>query len=247
MGTKQINYRLVIELSICGVLLVVGILFALFAKPSSPKSKPREYNYNDLILVENLEFELNSELNLYDLIDPENKLEIVTENRAIDTSVIGSQDVTIQYRSGALVDNKTFEISISDKTGPIITYNNELTTNVDNEINLLNGVSAIDNSNASIVVTVEGNYDFSRAGKYYLQYVAVDPSGNKTVEKFILNVNRNTTATTKKTTTKKTTSSSHSEKPNSSESTMEGATENPKNDSTTTTHQPESSNDNNEE
>lgn len=245
MKTKQINYKLVIELSICGLLLVVGILFVLFVRPKTPKSKPREYNYNELILVENLEFELNSELNIYDLIDPENKLEIVTENELIDTSVMGVQGVTIQYRLGALTDSKTFEITITDKTGPIITYNNELTTIVNKEIDLMRGVSAVDNSNAPIEVTIDGNYDFSRAGKYYLQYVAVDPSGNKTVEKFTLIVNRNTTVTTKKTTTKKT-SASQVENPNSNESTTEKTNEKPSEEPSTTTHKPENSNDSNE-
>lgn len=78
--------------------------------------------------------------------------------------------------------------SVMDREGPSISFASHLRTAVGNEIDLLAGVSAADNSGEEIAVTVEGTYDIQTVGEYHLKYVACDSSSNKTEEEFILSV-----------------------------------------------------------
>lgn len=66
----------------------------------------------------------------------------------------------------------------------MIQFNKELETGSGTEIDLLK----VDNSREEIILTVEGEYDFNKAGEYKLFYTAVDSSKNEKKEEFILRV-----------------------------------------------------------
>ena len=76
-----------------------------------------------------------------------------------------------------------------DTEKPKITYvTNMFRTKVGNEVDLLKDVTATDNSNEILTVSIEGDYDFGISGTYKLKYAATDSSGNKAEEDFILKV-----------------------------------------------------------
>ena len=76
-----------------------------------------------------------------------------------------------------------------DTEKPKITYvTNMFRTKVGNEVDLLKDVTATDNSNEILTVSIEGDYDFGISGTYKLKYTATDSSGNKAEEDFILKV-----------------------------------------------------------
>lgn len=75
---------------------------------------------------------------------------------------------------------------INKKELPKITYNKVVTTIVGEEIDLLKNVQAL--NDASIDITIEGNYDFNKEGEYRLYYVATDKNGKVTKEAFTLKV-----------------------------------------------------------
>ena len=79
-------------------------------------------------------------------------------------------------------------LSVADLESPKIKFKDYIETTKGKKINLLDGVSASDNSGEKITVAVEGSYDINKAGKYALKYTAVDSSGNKTEEKFTFRV-----------------------------------------------------------
>lgn len=116
--------------------------------------------------------------------------ELVTKEEKVETSVLGVQKVKIVAKSQNGEESEfEYNVSVVDKTAPVISYKNKLTTTEGKSFNILNGVSAKDNSLEKIKVTVEGEYDFNKAGTYNLYYVAKDSSGNETKNEFTLVVN----------------------------------------------------------
>ncbi len=81
-----------------------------------------------------------------------------------------------------------FVLSVVDREGPTIKFKNYIETTVGKKIDLLAGVSATDNYDGKVDVSVEGNCDINKAGKYTLKYVAVDSSSNKTEKQFTVRV-----------------------------------------------------------
>lgn len=115
--------------------------------------------------------------------------ELLTENKKIDTSKLGKQEIKINY-----LDNKKkkhdykFKIRIVDTTKPVIECQKELSTNIGVDIDLLKNIKVSDNSKEKIKATIEGEYDINKVGTYHLKYVAIDSSNNKTEEEFVLNI-----------------------------------------------------------
>ena len=126
---------------------------------------------------------------------------IISKDRQIDTSKLGSQELVIEVKHGDKIKKYTFTIHVVDTIKPEIDANSELTTTVGNEIDLLDGVTVSDNSKEDIKVEIKGNYDFNKEGNYELEYYAKDSSGNEISQKFKLIVvsdSNNMTFTTSK-------------------------------------------------
>ncbi len=169
---------------ILGSLLVLGTLFIITGCGNNKKEVEK------VILKDDLSFEINEEVMLFSLISENNKVEIISEDELIDTSSLGKKEITIKYKSDEGEKEQIVKINIIDTLAPSIEYTKELTTTEGIEIDLLNGVKVTDNSNEDITPTIEGNYDINKEGTYNLKYVAVDSSGNKTEEEFVLKVNK---------------------------------------------------------
>ncbi len=172
-------------LTILGIVLI-GITGC--KKQEKINQKEIDDTDNNIVLIDNLDIEINSKINLLSLISKENNAKITSKDEIINTSTLGEQELTINYINNNEEKEYNFKINIVDTQKPTIKYKKSLTTTVGTKINLLKGVSAIDNSKEKIKVNVEGNYNFNKSGEYKLKYVASDSSGNKAENEFILNV-----------------------------------------------------------
>lgn len=145
----------------------------------------------ELLIKENLNFEINSDLKLLSLVSDDNEAKIVSKDATIDTSALGEQEVTIEYEKDGETAEKTFNIMIVDTTKPEIEVKNEtISSKKGKKVNLLKDVTVTDNSKEEIKATVEGEYDIKKVGEYKLKYVAKDSSGNTAEKEFTLKVTK---------------------------------------------------------
>ena len=172
---------------IFGLLLIITVVFTFGCDKEEDKQ---------LKLKDDLNVEINSELKLYSLIEDFNGIDVVTEDYLIDTSKLGEKEINLKYKIKDDEYEGSFKINIVDREKPTIVFKEELSTYEGTSIDLLQNVSAIDNSKENIKVTVEGLYDFTKEGVYELKYIAVDSSNNRAEESFKLNVNKKEEPTT---------------------------------------------------
>ena len=185
MGSWFKNHILVSVL--LGVLVIGGLVILGL-------TLSKVFNKTRIELKEKLDIEMNSDVYLVSLINTISNGELLTDNYKIDTSKLGKQEISIKYLNQW--KNKKeykFSINIVDTAKPTIEFKKDLSTTVGTKIDLLKEVKVKDNSNEEIKATVEGKYDFNKAGTYKLKYVAVDSSNNKTEEEFTLKVEDITT------------------------------------------------------
>ena len=140
----------------------------------------------DLVLVNDLEVEINSDVTLLSFVDEVNKGTIISEDSKIDTSKLGRQELTIELKKGNDIKEYKFTIDVVDTTKPVIDARSEITTVVGEEVDLLEGVTVSDNSKEEIDVEIKGEYDYDKEGEYELEYYAKDSSGNEETLKFKL-------------------------------------------------------------
>ena len=138
---------------------------------------------------ENAEVSVNEAVDNYQFVKSIENGEILTEKTLIDTASVGEKNIALTVKP-VLGAEKVFYYSVLvvDRESPKITFTDHLEAALGDEIDLLAGVIAADNSGEEITVTVEGSYDFKTIGEYKLKYVAVDSSSNRTEEEFVLSV-----------------------------------------------------------
>ena len=144
----------------------------------------------ELKLKDDLNFEINEKIKLFDLFSNENEVEILSESKDIDTTKIGEKELIVKFKDNNEEYEGKFKINIVDTKQPVIECKKELNTKEETKIDLLKDVKVTDNSNEKIKATVEGDYDFNKEGTYKLKYVAIDSSNNKTEEEFALIVKK---------------------------------------------------------
>lgn len=146
-------------------------------------------------IVKELVVEINSEEDLLKRVDGSSKL--VSGKSEVDTSRLGKQEIELVVETNEKQVKYLFKINVVDTTAPEISYKRDLSTKVGTTIDLTKDVVVKDNSLEDIKVSIEGDYDFNKEGKYNLTYVASDSSGNRAKEDFTLEVKKeNTTVVT---------------------------------------------------
>lgn len=111
----------------------------------------------------------------------------VTNEKKIKFSKLGKHKITLIIKNNLKKKEKyTYYVKVKDTIKPVITCPESLQTEEGSEIDLLKDVSAKDNSNEEIKVTVEGEYDFNKPGEYKLFYIAKDSSNNEEKKEFTL-------------------------------------------------------------
>ena len=159
-------------------------------------------NILKITLINNLDVEINSEVKLLSFIKNIENGKILTKDKIIDTSTLGSQNIEILIKNNFNKKEKYhFKINIIDTTKPIIENQKEITTHQGKNIDLLKNIKVTDNSHEEIPIKIEGTYDINVVGEYKLKYIAKDSTGNTTTKEFILKVindSNNYTFTTNK-------------------------------------------------
>ena len=175
---KKRNIKKWILISIFALILIVFTIIFLDSK-----------NPIEVVLKDNLKVEVNSEAKISDFINSINTGEMVSEDKNINTTKLGKQQINIQINYKEKSYNYNFEIEVVDTINPVIEAKEEISIYVGNTIDLIQDVKVTDNSNESTLKpSVEGSYDFNVAGTYNLTYVVSDKSGNETTKEFVLKV-----------------------------------------------------------
>ncbi len=205
MKLFKINKIYIISLSFVVIAIITITILLLNHKPQ------------ELILeYKNITVNLNDQIYNTDSITKLENGQIISDKELVDTSKIGKKEVVLLVED---LHNNLKEISVFievvDNVKPIINCSKELITTEHNPINLLENVNVTDNSNESIIPTIEGDYNFDVANTYNLFYVAKDSSGNVTKETFNLIVNKDNSSEQPKETTQSTSNNQNS-KDNSS-------------------------------
>ena len=219
---KKNKRKIIIITIIIFIALIIGIVTTILLL-NNKKEDPKE----TILLKDNLDVEINSEVNLLSFISEENKVKIVSEDETIDTSKLGEQELKIKYLDKEKEEEYIFKIKVVDTKAPTIEYEKEISTTEGTEVDLLKDVKVNDNSKEEIKATIEGEYDINKVGTYNLKYVAEDSSKNKVEEEFTLKVNEKPKETQKSNNTKNNTSNSKSNNGNSSNNSNNNRAETP--------------------
>lgn len=148
-------------------------------------------NYS-VSLKDDLTIEINKEFNINDYVKKIDNGTIKSVSK-VDTSELGDSIVYLKIENKyKIVSRYTFKIKVIDTSAPTINCKDTIEVFKGSNVNLLDGVEVIDNSNETIEPKLDGEYNLNKEGNYNLSYTAVDKSGNKTKKDFILKVKSNT-------------------------------------------------------
>lgn len=166
--------------------LIIPLLLLLLAgcKTYDEYEMPEEVN----IELNDNTFEVYSKNTINDLISDSN-VEITNLKKKLDTKDIGENEITIEYNYDKRSYKYIVEYNVVDTEAPFIMKSRSYrSTLVNEEIDLCEGVSTIDNYDREPTCSISGDYDFSTPNTYYLKYEIKDSSGNITNEDLTLDV-----------------------------------------------------------
>lgn len=170
---------------------------------------------------------------------------IGTYNMEVQLSNI--YEYTIITKKTSIIENsKNFELEVEDTKMPVLFGIADKEITVGDTINLLEGISAKDEVDGELEVTMEGTVDNQKAGQYKIKAYCTDKNGNVAEQEFNVtvkekkvetptvstssNTNKSNTSSTNKSTPSKSTSSSSSSSnttsSNSSTATNDSSTKN---------------------
>ena len=162
-------------LLIFSVLLLVGCNKEI--SDEMPKDAFIDIKLNDI--------EVYDEIYISDLISDTN---VKVEDYKLNTDVIGKKKIEFYYVYNDIKYICTTSINIVDTIKPKIFGSSSKTVEVGYDGNLCNTVTYGDNYDGQPECRVEGEYDFNKIGKYDLDIVVTDNSGNSTNYNITLNV-----------------------------------------------------------
>ena len=183
--SKKSNLSKILMILLIVIVLGVGGYFAY----NGYKMKVINANKAKVTLIDNLEVEINTQVDLIQFVKQVDNGEIINMEEKVDTSVLGGKELVLLIKNKNDEEEKyKFKIKIVDTIPPEIEGKKEITSYVSNDVNLLDGVKVNDNSLEDITPKVIGEYDKNKTGKYELKYEAIDSSGNKGEYDFVLNI-----------------------------------------------------------
>ena len=172
---KKVKIIIVISVLVVVILIIGGIYL---------NSKRLVLEYEN-----NIEVDVNEKLYNLDVIKNIKNGKIITKRELVNTTKLGKVKVTFQVENFFKKRVKyKYIVNVVDKEAPKIIFKNELESEIGEEIDLLKDVTVEDNSKENIIPQVEGEYDINKSGDYKLYYIAVDTSGNKAKEEFVLHI-----------------------------------------------------------
>ena len=118
----------------------------------------------------------------------ETNVEILNLKESLDTTNLNDNIVTIKYKYKRRTYKYDVNYKIVDTTKPIFINYDNITIEVNNDVDPCNMINVADNYDKEVFCTIEGEYDTTSVGTYNLKYVIKDSSGNTNEKDFILNV-----------------------------------------------------------
>lgn len=172
------------------ILLILAIIFIVFLIFSSLK-KPKISLNGDSVITLNLNSDF-TDLGAsakYGTKDISNNITIDTNG--FDAKKIGSYEFkyTINYKNKTASTTRTVNVIDSEK--PVITLNDSAEINITQGSKYQDlGATAIDNYDGDITtkISIENNIDTSNIGKYTVDYIVKDSSGNESKATRTVNV-----------------------------------------------------------
>lgn len=164
---KRIKHKLIITLLIVFFILLISFIFLI-----------------RIDIDKNIKLDVNSEFNQkvkasFFFADVSNDVKITG---SVDTSKIGDYEVIYSYSLPYIgtVKKKNVVVSVVDEEPPEIILNggDSVEAYLNQKYTEL-GYEVSDNYDEDIDVTIKGNVDTAKEGKYYLTYTAIDSSNNK--------------------------------------------------------------------
>ena len=129
------------------------------------------------------DIEVFQEMYVTDLVRDTN---VKIEDYKLDTDTIGEKDIEFYYTYKGKKYFYETTIQVVDTVDPRIFGSSSKTVKVGYEGNLCNTVTYGDNYDGQVECHVEGDYDFNKVGKYNIEIVVTDVSGNSTNYKVTL-------------------------------------------------------------
>ena len=143
------------------------------------------------ITISNEDIEVFDEVYLSDIVSDTN---VEVEDYKLNTDVIGEKEIEFYYT----FDDKKYvyktTINVVDTVKPKIFGSSSRTVEVGYEGNLCNNYTYGDNYDGQPECSVVGEYDFNTVGRYDIEIVVTDVSGNSTNYDVTLNVVRDITS-----------------------------------------------------
>ena len=143
------------------------------------------------ITIGNEDIEVFDEVYLSDIVSDTN---VEVEDYKLNTDVIGEKEIEFYY----IFDDKKYvyktTINVVDTVKPKIFGSSSRTVEVGYEGNLCNNYTYGDNYDGQPECSVVGEYDFNTVGRYDIEIVVTDVSGNSTNYDVTLNVVRDITS-----------------------------------------------------
>lgn len=133
-------------------------------------------------------FEVYENHNINDLILDSN-VEILNKNKSLKNNSTGKNEITIEYKYKKRDYKYIVNYEIIDTKKPfIIRANTYRNTGLNEEIDLCEGLSYVDNYDRSPKCSISGDYDLSTPGIYNLKYEISDKSNNISIKDFTFEV-----------------------------------------------------------
>lgn len=166
------------------LLLICGLTIFLIINVSSQDD-------SDLLQLEKQSFEINSETALSELLPDGYNLE---EDIKLPTDKLGENEYEFKYFKDGNEYSYTIKYTVVDTKKPELDFPSEIEITTGDELDLKAKAKVSDNSKQEVSVSIEGEYDTSKAGEYSLKAVATDLSNNKAEKEFKLIVKEPDTA-----------------------------------------------------
>lgn len=171
---KYLYYLIFFLIGVFLIFQLIGYLRVKFAKI-------------EIVLVDDLTIEFQDKKHISDFIASINGK--IVDDYEIPTTEVGKQDLVFHFiNDDGIRLQYTFQIEVVDTVAPLIFLGNRYRLPVHSEVDLRDAIFCGDNYDNRPDCSVVGEYDVDTVGNYPLEFVAKDASGNKTNQKFTLEI-----------------------------------------------------------
>jgi D-alanyl-D-alanine carboxypeptidase len=166
------------------VLLLLLVILVVIVIMTINKLNNKEIELN------NLTIELGEDIYISDLIK-NTSLTIVNKDEQIDTTKLGSQEITIKYLKNDKEGSYKVKIKVIDSEKPTIQVEDTITVLKSSNTDITSLIKVTDNSNEEITPVIKGEYDLDKVGEYKVEVVATDSSNNENTKEIVIKVIEN--------------------------------------------------------